>query len=192
MRKKGRERQGTSGKESVRTGKTERGGREKIWQDEKANGDSQLLHNSLSQGFQASGADGRNCWLWVDFKRQTQLDPSLRTPILCTEGLGLCGRRRECRNDSGDIPSPLTTNELLMRLSLCPQCSAEGRLLCSPKPAPRAKGKGKPAHRTLYHCYPCTHPPILWLPCPAQFPAFGQPQVRAGRSCGHCPAGARH
>lgn len=45
MRKKG-----TSGKESVRTDKTERGGTEKIWKDEKANGDSQLLHNSLFTG----------------------------------------------------------------------------------------------------------------------------------------------
>lgn len=95
MRKKGKERQGTSGKESVRTAKTDRGGTEKMWKDEKANGDSQLLHNSLLQGFRASGADGRNCSLWVYFERQTQLDPSLRTPILGTEGLGLCGRRGE-------------------------------------------------------------------------------------------------
>lgn len=28
-----------------------------MWKDEKANGDSELLHNSLSQGFQGSGAD---------------------------------------------------------------------------------------------------------------------------------------
>lgn len=90
MRKKG-----TSGKESVRTDKTERGGTEKIWKDEKANGDSQLLHNSLLQGFQGSGADGRNFSLWVYFKRQTQLDPSLRTSILCKERPGLCGRHRE-------------------------------------------------------------------------------------------------
>lgn len=95
MRKKGRERQGKSGKESVKTDKAERGGTEKIWKDEEAHGDSQLLHNSLLQGFQESGADGRNFSLWVYFRRQTQLDPSLRTPILCKEEPGLCGRLRE-------------------------------------------------------------------------------------------------
>lgn len=51
-------------KEKCKTDKTERGGTEKIRKDEKANGDSELLHNSLLQGLQAS----RNCSLWVYFK----------------------------------------------------------------------------------------------------------------------------
>lgn len=64
MRKKRRKKQETSRKEKCKTDKTERGGTEKIRKDEKANGDSELLHNSLLQGLQAS----RNCSLWVYFK----------------------------------------------------------------------------------------------------------------------------
>lgn len=85
------------------------------------------------------------------------------------------------------ITSPLTANELLMRLSLCAQHSAEGRLLCSPKTTPRAKGCACPAGRETW----CPLPPHPSIPAPIHSPLvptsaqiWGSPRLEQGGAVG--------
>lgn len=132
-------------------------------------------------------SSARRDWTGMGGTGSKEITPEM-LPLQTLPAASWCRRLKKCkkRNKTGKS----TTNELLMRLSLCIQHSTKGRVLWSWKLFSKSKGMCCPAGKegkikTLITVHPLSPHPLLFLhpstnflvhpahplQCPTQFPA---------------------